>query len=201
MTDMDLASELHPNRKIFLQTISQFWWLALLRGIILIVLGGYALLTPGMTALAFTQVIGFWIMLEGVLAIIAAIMGKTPSRLWTALRGILMVLAGIFVFAHSAIVAGVTTTTVMVVIATLAILSGILEIVAAIQDRKEIEGEGWLMLFGALMILYGVLLLMAPFYFGMLMIRILGMFAIINGISLIALSFRLRRLGSKLKDN
>ena len=101
----------------------------------------------------------------------------------------LAVLIGIFVAGHSFLVAGVTTVTIMYIVGLAAIVLGILEIVAAIQDRKEIEGEGWLMLGGAMMIVLGVLLLMAPLQFGLLLVRILGIYAIIFGISQIVLSF------------
>ena len=76
-----------------------------------------------------------------------------------------------------------------------AIVLGVLEVVTAIQDRKEIEGEGWLILGGAMMVVLGLLLFMAPLQFGLLLVRILGVYAIIFGISQIALSFRARRLG------
>jgi len=75
-----------------------------------------------------------------------------------------------------------------------AIATGILEIVAAIRDRKEIEGEVWLILGGALAILFGMLLLMAPLIFGVLIVQILGAYAIIFGISSIILAFRIRKL-------
>jgi uncharacterized membrane protein HdeD (DUF308 family) len=80
-----------------------------------------------------------------------------------------------------------------------AIIGGILEIIAAIRDRKEIEGEGWLMLGGLLAICLGALLLAAPLTFGQMIIRVLGVFAIINGIALIAMSFRLKGLPGTLK--
>jgi uncharacterized membrane protein HdeD (DUF308 family) len=186
------------ERKTMLQAVSQLWWLPLLRGILLVILGAYALLNPGMTAEMLTKVIGIWVIAEGIVAIIAAVLGKTPSRLWTGVRGVLLILVGVFVFGHSAIVAGIAATTILYIIAFFAVLAGILEIVAAIQDRKQIEGEGWIMLNGILMILFGVILFIAPLSFGMLIVRVLGFFAIINGVSLIALAFRIRGIGKSL---
>jgi uncharacterized membrane protein HdeD (DUF308 family) len=71
--------------------------------------------------------------------------------------------------------------------------------VAAIQDRKHIEGEGWLVLSGSLAVLFGFLLLMAPLSFGLLMIRVLGVFAILLGITMVGFAFRLKKF-SKLVD-
>jgi uncharacterized membrane protein HdeD (DUF308 family) len=69
--------------------------------------------------------------------------------------------------------------------------------IAAIQDRKQIEGEGWLILGGALTVLFGVVLLVAPLSFGLFMVRVLGVFAIFSGVSMFVFAFRLRGLGKR----
>ena len=165
---------------------------------LLVILGGYALFRPGMTVAVLVQVIGIYLIAEGVLAILAGILGDVPSRGWTIVRGVLAILAGVFVFANPAFVAGITAVTLLYLVAFTSVLIGILEIIAAICDRKEIEGEGWLILGGVLSVIFGLLLVIAPFSFGLLMVRILGVFAIISGISLIMFAFRLRGLGKRL---
>ena len=179
--------------------LGSLWWLPLIRGILLFLLGGYALFRPGMTIGALAQVVGIFVIVDGILSIVAGIMGDVPSRGWVIVRGVLEILVGAFVFANPLIVAGVTATFLVYVLAFSAILSGVLEIVAAIQDRKQIEGEGWLILGGAITVLFGVVLLIAPLSFGLFMVRVLGAFAIFSGVSLIVFAFRLRRLGKKLK--
>jgi uncharacterized membrane protein HdeD (DUF308 family) len=174
--------------------ISSLWWLPLVRGVLLLVLGVYALFRPGMTLATFAQVAGFFLVFDGILAIVAGVVGQVPSRLWTIVRGVLAVLAGIFVFANPVLVAGLTATLVVSVIGVLAIMSGVLEIVAAIQDRKEIEGEGWLILGGVLLVLIGIALLATPLLFGLSMVRVLGILAIVSSIATIVFAFRLRSL-------
>ncbi len=188
------------DRRTALEAVSSLWWLPLLRGILLILLGAYALFNPGMTAQLLVKVIGFYVIAEGIMAILAAVMGNTPSRLWTGVRGVLAILVGLFVFGHSAIVAGVSATAILYVIAAFAILAGILEIAAAIQDRKRIEGEGWMILGGVLMVLFGVILFIAPLSFGTLIVRVLGLFAMLNGISLIVFAFRVRKIGAAVNE-
>ena len=109
-------------------------------------------------------------------------------------------LAGLFVFSHPVIFADVTATVVMTVIGVLAIASGVIEIIAAIQDRKEIEGEGWLIFGGLCLVLIGVALLIAPLAFGLTAVRILGALAVASSIAMIVLAFRLKGLGSRLAD-
>lgn len=194
MSDAPMNS---PSQRLS-QTIAGLWWLPLVRGILLLILGAYALFRPGMTAVILTQVIAIFLIAEGILAITAGILGQTPSRGWTMLRGVLEIVIGVFVLGHSVIVAGVTVTVVMYLIAFCAITTGVLEIVAAIRDRKEIQGEGWLMLGGALAVVFGVLLLMAPLAFGLFLVRVLGAYAILYGIVLIFFAFRVRKFGKAL---
>lgn len=124
--------------------LSGLWWMPLLRGILLLFLGGYALFRPAMTMSTFAQVAGIFLVFDGLLAIIGGIVGNVPSRLWTIIRGVVAVLAGVFVFANPVLVAGLTATVVLTVIGVLVIFAGVMEIVAAVQDRKEIEGEVWM---------------------------------------------------------
>jgi uncharacterized membrane protein HdeD (DUF308 family) len=182
------------------EAIGCLWWLPLLRGILLLVLGGYSLFRPGMTIAVLAQVIGIFVVADGVLCILAGVMGEVPSRIWIIVRGVVEILVGLFVFANPILVAGVTGTVLIYMLAFTAILSGIFEIMAAIQDRKQIEGEGWLILGGALTVMFGVLVLISPIAFGLVMVRILGIFAIIAGISLIVFAFRLRGLGKQLRS-
>jgi uncharacterized membrane protein HdeD (DUF308 family) len=184
-------------RERLAEAISSLWWLPLIRGILLLALGGYALFLPGMTAIMLTQIVGIFLIAEGILAVTAGIFAATSSRGWTIFRGALVILIGIFVLGHSAFVAGVTATVALYVIAFGVIASGVFEIMAAIRDRKQIEGEGWLLLSGGLAVLFGVLLLISPIAFGLFIVRVLGAYAILYGISLIAFAFRVRSLGKK----
>lgn len=187
-----------PNAKRLAVELSSLWWLPLIRGLVLLILGCYALFRPGMTLATFTQVSGFFLVIDGIFAILAGVIGQVPSRLWTIIRGIVAVLAGTFVFANPILVAGMTASVVVSVIGVLAIVSGVMEIVAAIHDRKQIEGEGWLILGGVLLVLIGISLLATPLLFGLSMVRVLGVLAIASSIAMIVFAFRLKGLKSSL---
>jgi uncharacterized membrane protein HdeD (DUF308 family) len=197
---MSEVSPAKPSAQIA-KSISRLWWLPLLRGFLFLMLGCYALFRPGMTANAFAQVIGFFILVEGVFSVIAGITGDTPSRGWTIARGAIQILAGIFVFANSLLFTLVVGTTLVYLIAFAAIVSGIMEIVAAIRDCKEIEGEAWLILGGALSVVFGLILLASPLSFGIFMVRVIGGLAIFSGIFMIFFAFRLRKIGKLLADS
>lgn len=188
-----------PVRQFATKAVGSLWWFFLLRGLLVLVVGLYVLLRPGLSAVAFAQVLGFLFLIDGVLAIVAGIMGRTPSRVATIARGFLLALLGIFIFAQPVLVAGFTIITVLYVVAFFAILNGIMEIVAALGDRSEAEGEGSSLLGGVLSVGFGVLLIFAPLAFGLLIVRILGSAAILIGVILLFLAFKFRKLRSALK--
>lgn len=192
----EASSEIPRDRVV--GALGSLWWLPLIRGVLILLVGCYALFRPGMTIGALAQVVGVFVIVDGILSIIAGITGDVPSRGWVIGRGVLEILVGAFVFSNPLIVAGVTATFLVYVLAFSAILSGVFEIVAAIRDRKQIEGEGWLILGGAITVLFGVVLMISPLSFGVFMVRVLGAFAILSGVSLIVFAFRLRSLGKKL---
>jgi uncharacterized membrane protein HdeD (DUF308 family) len=135
---------------------------------------------------------------RGVFTILAGILGKVPSRLWIIVRGTVATLAGLFVIANPLLVSGITATVLLCILAFTAILVGLLEITAAIHDRKEFEGGGWIIFEGAIYLMFGVLVLMSPLFFGLLIVRLLGSYAIFSGVSLMLFALRLRRLGKQL---
>ncbi|HBN77773.1 MAG TPA: hypothetical protein DD473_18580 [Planctomycetaceae bacterium] len=175
--------------------ISKVWWIVLLRGVLVTLLGIYALLNPGLTLVVFTQILGAFILVDGVFAIVAGISGWTESRGWTLARGVLGVLVGIFVFAHPAVVGAIAASVLIILISVQTVTSGVLEIIVAIQKRKAIQGEGWMIFDGVILILLGFLLFLTPFFWGLILIRVFGAFAILFGVIAIAMSFRLRKLG------
>jgi uncharacterized membrane protein HdeD (DUF308 family) len=69
----------------------------------------------------------------------------------------------------------------------------VLEIVGALQLRKEVEGEWWLILSGALSVAFGVLLFARPGVGILALVWWIAGFAIVFGITNIALAFRVKQ--------
>lgn len=176
------------------QIVAANWWVLLIRGVLLIALGAYALLSPGLTLIAYTFVLGAFLFADGMLAIIAAIAGWTESRGWTIARGVLALLVGAFAMWHPAFFGVIGGLTVVIIIALQSIIAGVLEIVVAIRERKTISGEGRMILSGLFSILFGAVLILAPLLSLVVLIRVSGIVAILFGVIAIFTSFKLRRL-------
>ncbi|WP_404307020.1 HdeD family acid-resistance protein [Neorhodopirellula lusitana] len=177
-----------------LNAIAANWWVLLLRGILLLVIGLYALFNPGLTLLTWAFVVGCFLMADGILAIAAGIAGWTESRGWTILRGAVAIIAGAFAAGHPALFGALAAITVIMVIAAMAVVSGVLEIIVAIRERNAIEGGGWMILDGVFSVLFGIALALVPLFSASVLIRISGVIAVLFGLVAIYCSFRIRSL-------
>lgn len=197
MSDSSLTdTQISFDPKQLSELIAKNWWIALIRGIFLVALGIYALISPGITMLAWAFVVGCFLVADGLLAIIAGVAGWAESRGWFIIRGILAILFGGFAIAHPAVFGAIAGITVVAIVAGFSIAGGILEIVVAIRERKAIKGEGWMILNGVFGILFGVVLLLAPLLSLDLFIRVSGVFAALFGVVVIFTSLQFRKLKS-----
>jgi uncharacterized membrane protein HdeD (DUF308 family) len=172
-----------------LAALSRYWWLVLLRGLFAILFGVLAFIWPGITLLTLVLFWGAFMLVDGVLALANAIMGgNMGSRWWLALVGIAGIAAGILTF----IWPGATVIVLLLFIAAWSIVLGIFQIIGAIRLRAEIDNEWWLVLSGVLSVLFGLVLVFAPMAGVLALIWVLGAYAILFGIMLVMLSFRLK---------
>ncbi len=174
---------------------SRYWWMVALRGLLLLLLGVAAITRPGATLTVLVLWIGAGFLVNGAFALGAAIVGRdVQGRGWLVLDGLLGIAAGILTFVYP----GITGLVLLWLVAGWAIVSGVLQIAAAVQFRKVIRGEWLLGLAGALAILFGVLLIARPAAGLLTLTLLIGWFAIFYGVVLIALGFRLRGLAHRL---
>jgi uncharacterized membrane protein HdeD (DUF308 family) len=158
----------------------------LLRGIVAILFGFAAFVVPGITLLFLTTLFAIYAFVDGVFALIAGLHWK-----WWILSvlGVIGILAGIFAFFYP----GVTAITLLFIIAAWAIIRGAAEIAAAVQLRKVIPNEWSLILGGVLSVLFGVILFAFPAIGILSVIWIIGIYAILFGLLLVVVSFRVKR--------
>jgi uncharacterized membrane protein HdeD (DUF308 family) len=176
------------------QYLSQYWWVFLLRGLFGILFGVLAFILPGITLATLVLVWGIYAFADGVVALYSAVTGKThgSDRWLIGLQGLFGVLAGVITIFLPA----VTAIGLLIAIAAWLLIIGVLQIFAAIKLRKEIEGEFWLALSGALSVLFAIYLMLRPGQGALALIFIIGTYAIIFGVMLVAFAFRIRNKGA-----
>ena len=178
--------------------LARNWGAIAVRGIAAILFGILAFVIPGLTLAVLVMLFGAYALIDGIFNIVAAIRRRANDPPWWALllEGIVGVAAGVVTFAWP----GLTAVTLLYIIAAWAIVTGVLEIVAAVRLRKHITGEWWLALSGALSIVFGGLIMAAPAAGALAIVLWIGAYAIVFGAILLALAFRLRRAQAELRD-
>lgn len=167
------------------------WWVLALRGLAAIIFGVAAWVWPGLTVTVIIILFGAYALVDGIAAIIAsaAVAGKGAER-WLPL--LLVGIAGVAFGLVTLMWPGLTALAVLYLIGAWAIVTGVFQIIAAIQLRRQIAGE-WLLALGGLgAIVFGILVELFPGGGALALVWTIGVFAILYGIVLIALAFRLR---------
>jgi uncharacterized membrane protein HdeD (DUF308 family) len=172
------------------------WWLLLLRGLVSIAFGVVVWLQPAISLAALVLLFGAYCTVDGVFAVWTAIAGAKTSEHWwlLLLEGLLGIGVGIITF----VAPGITALALLFYIAIWAISTGVLEIVAAIRLRREIDNEWWLMLAGLASVAFGFILAARPGAGALALLWLIGSYAIVFGVLLLTLAFRARKFVDKL---
>lgn len=170
--------------------LAKNWWLLLLRGIASIVFGILAFVWPGLTLLTLVLFYGAFALVDGVLAVIAAIKGGAPApRWWLAIVGISGIAAGLLTF----LMPGISALVLLLFIAGWAIATGIFQVIGAIKLRKEIDNEWFLILTGLISVLFGIGVMLAPGAGALALVWVIAIYSVITGVLLIGLALRLKK--------
>ncbi len=172
-----------------LEKITQNWWMYALRGLVAIIFGIVALARPGQALQALVLVFGAFALVDGTINVFAGLSSAPFFDRWWAV--LLVGVAGVFIGLLTFFWPGITALVLLYFIAAWALITGIFEIVAAIQLRSVITGEWMMVLGGLLSILFGVLLLVFPGAGALSVVWLIGIYAVIFGISEIVLAFRM----------
>ena len=167
------------------------WWLLLLRGIAAVVFGVLTFAWPQISLLSLIIVYGAYALVDGVLAVVAAVRGGgLAPRWWLALSGVLGIGAGAVAFVWP----GLTALVLIYLIGFWSIMRGVLEVIGAIHLRKEIANEWTLAAAGILSILFGLILVFAPGPGALGLLWLIAAWAILFGALMIFVAFKVRTL-------
>jgi uncharacterized membrane protein HdeD (DUF308 family) len=176
-----------------LDRVARYWWVLALRGALAALFGLLLFAWPELGLVVLVALFGAYALVDGVLALAAGV-GQTedPShRGAQLLEGVIGVLAGLAAFVWP----GMTALLLLYIIAAWAVVTGLAEIVAAVRLRAVIDNELWLGLGGLLSVLFGLYLIVLPGAGALAVAWLIGAYALLFGLALIALALRLRGLG------
>ena len=175
--------------------------LILWRGLFLVIFGIIALLWSGLTLSALILTFGLFAVADGIVLIfIYATHSKALGRgsLWF---GLISLLIGVFILYFPSL----TAIFLGMLVAVRALIGGLLDIRMAMHLRKQMAREVLLVLNGLLSIVFALILILILFVFPVLgllvLIEVIGIYAIFVGCMFVALSSRMKNMNRKQLAN
>ena len=173
------------------------WKPLALRGLVSVLFGFVAFLWPTITLTALVLLFGAYSLVDGVLALAAGTRQGARQHGWLlALEGLIGVGIGLAAFLYT----GMTALVLVDLIGAWAILTGILEVFAAVRLRRELPGELLFGFAGCASIVLGAMMLVWPTAGAFVIVVLLGCYAFFFGTAILLLALRLRRLTSRIES-
>lgn len=174
-----------------IEALQKSWWTVLLRGILLLLFGLFALFSPGAVLASIILYLGIVAAISGIFTIIGSIFSKHEGKMMGVLEGLIYLIIGIVFIASPLFVLA----SLVYFIAIWALISGIMQIIYAIKLRKVIANEWLAIISGIISIIFALVLFSNVVASGNAVVMVIGIFAVISGIMYIMLSFKIKGLG------
>ena len=173
--------------------LARWWWTFILRGVVAILFGILALVSPAWGIAVLVALFAAWAMVEGVGNVLTGIRTRGQDRSWwlEILEGLVGIAAGV---AAILLPVEVAARALVLVIAAWAGLTGAIQIVLAVRLRRVIRGELWMALAGIASILFGVVLVAFPAAGALSLVWLIGAFGVAFGAFAFGLGWQLRSL-------
>lgn len=180
------------------EQLARNWWAVALRGIAGIIFGLIALLVPGAVMLSLALLFGAYVIVDGVFGIVAAVRAAPAHGRWGWLlaEGVLNLIMGGIALALPAAAILVF----VLIVGAWAVVTGLLMLAAAFRAHIS-HGRGWLVFSGIISVVWGALLLISPVIGAIILTVWLGAYALLFGVSLLVLAFKLRRRHGELEPS
>ena len=163
------------------------WWLLLVEGIVVALLGLILLVAPGASLFFLVLLLGIYLLVAGISRIIGIFLDSS-SWGWKLAAGILCLIAGLAVLSNPLWSTTLASTWLVIIVGFLAMLQGAAGLIVAFQ------GGGWGM--GALSvlgILFGLFLVINPLIGVGALTLIFAIIMLIGGVGAVFQAFRMRR--------
>ena len=177
-----------------LRPLTSLWWLLLLFGVVALGVGIFFVVSPDETLSTFTAIAGIFVLVDGLMAIVASIFGSGDGRGLLALIGVLSAIAGLILIKKPFETLVVFT----LIVGVWFVVAGIVRVVSAFASREARRGN----LFIALLDLTaGAVILAWPDLGLKTLAVIIGIVLIVRGGLFIATGWQLRTLDRALETD
>jgi uncharacterized membrane protein HdeD (DUF308 family) len=169
--------------------LAENWWAFTIRGVAAILFGLIALVLPGAALLGFTLLFAAYVLVDGIFAIVSAVRAARRHERWGLL--VLEGVADLVAAAVALLLPVIAVIAFVMLVAAWAVVTGGLAMAAAFSLNMD-HGRMWMAIGGLASIALGILLVVAPLLGAVVLTWWIGVYALISGVSLCILAFRLR---------
>jgi len=147
----------HDVERAVARSLHDHWFLYLIEGIVLTVLGVAAIAIPPLAMVAITILLGWVFLISGIVGLVTTLwLREGPGFGWSLLSAILGILFGLVLFAMP--VEGAFALTVLLVV--FFVVEGAVSILFALEHRRELSGKWeWMLASGVIDMILGGLIL------------------------------------------
>jgi uncharacterized membrane protein HdeD (DUF308 family) len=183
-----LAMSDTPTYADQLRELSRLWWLPVCLGLLSIVAGVIVLIKPEDSLVTITVVVGIFVVIDGIAALVASLGRSTENRGLAALIGVLGLVVGVMLIRHP--IHGIVAVALLVGIWLIAM--GAMRFVLAFDADGH---RAWRLLIAAVETIAGIVIVSSPGIGLTTLALLIGISLIANGASLTALGFALHGAG------
>jgi uncharacterized membrane protein HdeD (DUF308 family) len=170
--------------------LTHYWWVLAARGLMALAFATMILGWPAATVLAISVIFGLYVLSDGIVAGATAVKAPADARLALFAEALTGILFGVV----SLVWPDVTLRVITILVGLWAIVTGLGEIAIATLVRRAIPGESMYVVFGAVSILYGLVVALAPVHGAIAVAWLIGIGGGVYGIAMVAAAFELKVL-------
>jgi uncharacterized membrane protein HdeD (DUF308 family) len=171
-----------PESSAELHEATRMWWLPLATGLLSVIAGVIVLAKPGDSLATIAVILGIFVAVDGIVALVSSLRRGTENRGLAALVGVLSLVVGVILIRHP--IAGVTAVALLIGI-WLIVVGAIRFVLAFAEDERRF----WHALVALIELIAGIVIVSSPGIGLATLALLVGIGLIVNGTSLVVLGF------------
>lgn len=188
---MSTSSSLEAERA---KEYARFWWVPATVGVLSVIAGVIVLAKPSNSLKTLAVIAGIFILIDGIVELVASFSSSTDNRGLVALLGVLNVIVGILLIRHP--IQGVTV--IALFIGIWLVVVGVIRFVVAFE---MVGHRTWRFVVAAIEVIAGIVIVANPHIGFATLALLVGLAFIINGFGLFMVGIAVRMAGKELASS